>query len=280
MEARFQAAQQAIREDDPARLRELLRADPELLRLPSRDPRDHPNLLNCLVLETPPRQELERLLEMFREGGADLAGALVAGASVDNRRAVRALLDCGTPIDPETGWSALDEALYWGHAELVAELRARGARVRTLRGWAAVGDVAGVRGCFDAAGELTGRAGELAWPFARPLPVSQRRDRGALLTNALAHACQWGARETAEELLRRGAGINDLAAGFDFNGTPLHFAALHNRRAMCDWLLAEGADPAQRDGKVGQWPEEWAAYGGHSGLSRHLTAERLRRAGG
>lgn len=279
MDARFHAAQQAIREDDPERLQELLRADPELLRLPSRDPRDHPNLLNCLVLETPPRRELRALMAVFRAGGADLGSALVAAASVANLPAVQALLDWGTPIDPVAGWSALDEALYWVHPGLVGELRARGAQLRSLRAWAAVGDLDGVCGCFDAGGRLTERAGGLAWPFAMPLPVAQRHDPQALLTNALAHACQWGERETAGELVRRGADIHALAAGFDFNGTPLHFAALHDRRELCDWLLAAGADPTRRDGKVGKRPEEWAAYGGHTGLSQHLAAVRARQTG-
>ena len=141
MDPRFHAAQQAIRDDQPERLEALLRAQPELRHIASEDPRDHPNLLNCLVLELPPRRDLRALMALFREGGADLGSALVAAASVDNRPAVRALLDWGTPLNPSTGWSALDEALYWVHTGLVAELRERGAAVRSLRGWAAVGDV-------------------------------------------------------------------------------------------------------------------------------------------
>jgi hypothetical protein len=113
MDPRFHAAQQAIRDDQPERLEALLRAQPELRHVASEDPRDHPNLLNCLVLELPPRRDLRDLMALFREGGADLGSALVAAASVDNRPAVRALLDWGTPLNPSTGWSALDEALYW-----------------------------------------------------------------------------------------------------------------------------------------------------------------------
>ena len=274
MDPRFHAAQQAIRDDQPERLEALLRAQPELRHVASEDPRDHPNLLNCLVLELPPRRDLRALMALFREGGADLGSALVAAASVDNRPAVRALLDWGTPLNPSTGWSALDEALYWVHTGLVAELRERGAVVRSLRGWAAVGDVAGVRGCFDGEGRLTAEAGELAWPFGGRMPVSDLRDRDALLSNALTYACQWGQSETARELVARGAPLNALAAGFDFNGTPLHYAALHNHRALCDWLLACGADPTLRDGKVHTFPDNWAAHGGHRELSQHLARIR------
>ncbi|MFM8581604.1 MAG: ankyrin repeat domain-containing protein [Planctomycetaceae bacterium] len=276
MDARFHAAQAAIRADQPDRLEELLAAQPELLHLPSLDPRDHPNLLNCLVLETPPRRELPRLLRLFRDGGADLASALVAAASGDNRPAVEELLALGAPLDAPGGWSALDEALYWVHTDLVALLRERGASVRGLRGWAAVGDLAQVRACFDDKGELTEQAGELAWPFGRHPPGENLRDRGALMSNALGHACQWGQLEVARELVARGAEVNALVAGFDFNGTALHYAALHNHRGVCDWLLEQGADPTIRDGKVHKFPDDWATHGGHHELSAHLAGIRHR----
>jgi hypothetical protein len=67
-------------------------------------------------------------------------------------------------------------------------------------------------------------------------PEEVRHDRRQLINNALVFAASWGQKEAAGELLTRGAEINAIPAGFDFAGTPLHYAALNNRREMADWL--------------------------------------------
>lgn len=76
------------------------------------------------------------------------------------------------------------------------------------------------------------------------------------------------------ELLGRGADINAIPAGFDFAGTPLHYAALRGRRDIVDWLLSHGADPTIRDPKVNSLPEGWAAHDGHAELSGYLKVRR------
>lgn len=83
-----------------------------------------------------------------------------------------------------------------------------------------------------------------------------------------------GQQATAGELLARGADVNAVPAGFDFAGTPLHYAALNNRHEMAGWLLHRGADPALRDAKVDNTPDGWAEYAQHLDLASHLRGIR------
>ena len=68
--------------------------------------------------------------------------------------------------------------------------------------------------------------------------------------------------------------MNLIPAGFDFAGTPLHYAALRGRRDMVDHLLRHGADPAVRDSKIGKLPEDWAEHDGHRDLAEYLRLVR------
>lgn len=277
MDAQFLPAQRAITADDAEEVERLVRADPSLAT--ARSGCDHPTLLCCLVLEMPPRRNLDHLIRLFAELGAELTGPLGAAACIDNVPAVQTLLDLGAPIAGDGTWSPLEEALYWGHAATVELLLARGAPVDNLRKYAALGDLQGVQRCFTEDGRLTPEAGEVAWPFGPTIPDEVRRDARQIINNALVFAAAWGQTETAGELLRRGAQINAIPAGFDFAGTPLHYAALGNRREMVDWLLARGADPAIHDTKVHNTPDGWADYAQHAELATYLRSVRDRRAG-
>jgi hypothetical protein len=153
----------------------------------------------------------------------------------------------------------------------------RGAVPRNLRCYAALGDREGIARCFGPSGELTGAAGEVAWPFSRAsIPEPVRRDRQQILGNALVFAAAWGQIAAVDGLLGRGAPVNLIPAGFDYAGTALHYAALQGRREMVDHLLAVGADPAVQDTKIGKLPEDWAAHGGHAELAEHLRQRRER----
>jgi len=279
MDQKFLPSQAAIVADDDGKLERLLRADPSLATARSLSPCDHPTLLCCLVLEMPPRRSLDDLIRLFAQFGAELSGPLGSAASIDNVRAAEVLLDLGAPIAGDGTWSPLEEALYWGHSSTVALLLKRGAPVDNLRKYAALGDLQGVKRCFDGDHRLNQEAGEVAWPFGPTIPADVRRDRGQIINNALVFAAAWGQRETAGELLTRGAAINAIPAGFDFAGTPLHYAALNNQREMVDWLLDRGADPAIRDRKVQNTADGWAHYAGHSELGDHLRSIRERHGG-
>jgi Ankyrin repeats (many copies) len=279
MDDKFLPAQAAILSDNAKELERLVRADPSLATDRSLSTCDHPTLLCCLVLEMPTRRSLGRLIGLFSQFGAELNGPLVAAACVDNVLGVETLLDLGAVITEEGRWSPLEEALYWGHSSTVELLMQRGAPVDNLRKYAALGDIQGVRRCFDGDGRLSLQAGEVSWPFGATIPEEVCHDRRQIINNALVFAASWGQKEAAGELLTRGAEINAIPAGFDFAGTPLHYAALNNRREMADWLLERWADPAVRDTKVQNTPDGWAEYAHHSLLADYLRSIRERRAG-
>lgn len=274
MDDKFIPAQAAIISNNPEELERLVRSDPSLATDRSLSKCDHPSLLCCLVLEMPPQRSLAYLIRLFVEFGAELDGPIGAAACIDNVVGVETLLDLGAPVAGDGTWSPLEEALYWGHSATVELLLKHGAPVDNLRKYAALDDLDGVKRCFDTNGQLNQEAGEVAWPFGPTIPEELRSDRQQIVNNALVYAAAWGRQRTAGDLLARGAEINAIPAGFDFAGTPLHYAALNNRREMADWLLGRGADPTLRDTKVGNAPDGWAEYAKHMELARHLRSIR------
>ena len=200
MDDKFLMAQAAIVSDNAEELERLVRADPSLAKDRSLS-RDHPTLLQCLVLEMPARRSLGHLTRLFAQFGAELNGPLVAAASGDNILGVEVLLNLGASIAGEGKWSPLEEALYWGHASIVVLLLKRGAPVDNLRKFAAIGDRQGLRRCFEDDGRLNGEAGEVAWPFGPTIPEEVRHDRLQIMNNSLVFAAAWGQSETAGELL-------------------------------------------------------------------------------
>jgi len=70
--------------------------------------------------------------------------------------------------------------------------------------------------------------------------------------------------------------VNLIPAGFDYAGTPLHYAAFQGRREMVDLLLQQGADPAVRDTKIDKLAEDWAQHSQHGALAEYLRLARER----
>ena len=273
MDEQFRSAQAAICDGDLDRFELLLAEDPVLATARSRC--SHPTLLQCLVLTISEQPSLERSIRALAERGAELTDPLIAACGVDNARAVAALLDLGANIEGNGKWSPLEEALYWGSRKAVDLLRSRGAAVDSLRKAAGVGQTDYVVRCFTESGELTTAAGWVRWPwFDKPIPDAIRLDRQQIVDNALVYAAAWCRIDAANELLARGANINARPAGFDFTGTPLHYAALNGRWKMTAFLLEHGADPASRDAKMDNTPDGWARHGGHHELAEHLARVR------
>lgn len=272
MDNKFLPAQSAIVANDAEKLERLVRADPSLAKDRSLKTCDHPTLLCALVLEMPARKSLAHLIRLFSQFGAELNGPLIAATCIDNVLGVESLLDLGASIAGKGVWSPLEEALYWCHTSTVELLLKRGAPVDNLRKYSALGDLEGVKRCFDGDGRLNLQAGEVAWPFGDNIPKEVRDDRRQIINNALVFAASWGQREVAGELLSQGAEINAIPAGFDFAGTALHYAALNDRREMVDWLLERGANPTLRDTKVQNTPDGWAEYAHHSQLANYLRS--------
>jgi uncharacterized protein len=276
MDERFHPAQAALAAGDVESLASLLQASPGLAGSISQA-NDHPTLLQCLVLTMPPVDKLEELIDLLAGHGAELTDPLTAACGCDNTRAVMILLDLGAKIDGQGGWSPLDEALYFGHEAVVTLLLQQGAAVNGLRAAAGVGDLEKVIHCFDETGTLTAEAGEIAWPFNwKAIPPEVRRDRRQMLGNALVYVASWGRVEVAKYLLNQGAQVNLIPEGFDYSGTPLHYAAFQGRREMVDLLLSRGADPAVRDTKIDKLAEDWAEHSGHGDLAEYLRLARQR----
>jgi ankyrin repeat protein len=276
MDERFHPAQDALARGDVEGLAALLAADPTLASGRSYA-WDHPTLLQCLVLTMPPIDRLEALIDLLADHGAELTDPLIAACGIGNLRAVVRLLDLDARIDGNGQWSPLEEALYFGHTACVALLRERGASVTNLRTAAGVGDLPRVAACFDEAGNPTAAAGEVAWPFnagSSSIPDDVRRDPRQIVNNALVYAAACDRAEVVDFLLERGGDVNAIPAGFDYAGTPLHYAAFRGHRAMVDHLLTRGADPSIRDTKVNGCPEGWAEHSGHAELAEYLRSVR------
>jgi hypothetical protein len=170
---------------------------------------------------------------------------------------VRILLDHG--VDPNTrGYhpilgdqTAYEVAVRFGHATAAAMLEAAGGHtdrlddVDLLLAAAYSGDARTLAALRDRVGDL---------PRHRPR---------ALRTAAELHGIPALAR------------LLDL--GYDVDGTgsdqvtALHEAALRGDAAMCDWLLAHGADRTVRDRHFHATPAGWAAHAGHRALAETLA---------
>jgi ankyrin repeat protein len=101
-----------------------------------------------------------RLVEEATDGRRDHAEALHEAAAEGRREAAAILLDLGIPIDRpgQMGGTPLHHAAWWGHADVVAELLARGAdphlRAEPGVGGSALGWAA--HGSFHSPGPVAG----------------------------------------------------------------------------------------------------------------------------
>ena len=277
MDAKFLPAMTAIKHGRASVLAKLIESFPGLAT--SSSSCSHPNLMQCLVLDGKDL-ESETQLDMarcLRAAGSEIDGPLIAASSVGNLVLGRYLIDEGAAIDGRAdllgGWSPLEEALYWGHDDMVRLLLERGASVRNLRCAAGLGRLDIVSAFFDADETLNvERAGAINSPFMSFHNDHHSTDPQDVLDNALVYAAAAGESATVELLLERGARVNAIPPGFDFRGTPLHYAAMRGERVVCEQLLAHGADPEMLDPKVEQTPAGWARHGGHEDLARQLES--------
>ncbi len=234
MDDKFKPAEEAILSGDLARFDAIVAAAPELAT--ARSECSHPTLLQCLVLSMPPADGLERSVEALADRGAELTDPLIAAASLCNTRAGAVLLRRGANIEGNGLWSPLEEALYWNHAESVELLLKHGAKIDNLRKAAGLGRLDYVEKCLHSPDDFETLAGHIASPwFHTHFPDAVKFDRQQIIDNALVYAAAWGHIAVAEKLLAHGANINALPAGFDFTGTPLHYAALEGRDEMADF---------------------------------------------
>lgn len=286
MDRKFHPAIAAVKSDDLDKFKALVAADPSLAT--SRSTKSHPTLLQCVALDGKDKPNNVAMAEVLVDAGAELNEPLVAAASINNRAVAELLLDRGAAIDG-SGWSPLEEALYWNSQDVTALLLERGAKVQNLRIAAGLGRTDLIENYFKANGSLKPQAGKINWPWgdletitrsnhdaAGKQSLSDRvnawsQDQQGIVNNAFVYACMHGHIDAAQLLLNKGAEINTIPGGFDYAGTGLHYAALNGHRAMVDFLLEHGADRNVKDTKVGSTAAGWAEHGGHPNLRDLLS---------
>ena len=287
MNARFHPAMNAVKTDDVEQFKAALAADSSLAT--ARSTRSHPTLLQCVVLDGKDKPHNVEMAKLLIEAGAELNEPFVATASVDNRPCAELLLDHGAAIDGTSGWTPIEEALYWNSRNVLALLVERGAKVQNLRTAAGLGRTDLIESYFNEDGTLKPEAGKINWPWgdlesiersSLGGPVKQSlidrinswsQDQQGIVNNAFVFACMHGHIDAAKLLLEKGAEINAIPGGFDFAGTGLHYAALNGHRAMVEYLLAHGADRNIKDTKVDSTAAGWAEHGGHPEILDLLT---------
>ncbi|HWN10914.1 MAG TPA: ankyrin repeat domain-containing protein [Pyrinomonadaceae bacterium] len=283
MDAKFHPAITAIISGDIEGLRTMLRQDPSLAT--ARSSCSHPTLLQALAQDAVHVSNKVELAQALIDAGAEINGPLGAAACIDNVEITELLLDSGAALNGAGSWSPLEEALYWNNQGVVALLLERGATIHNLRIAAGLGRIDLIEGFFESDGSLKPEAGKIDWPFGgleksnhaskikaelQAKLASWTNDRQSIVNNAFVYACMHNHIDAARLLLEKGAEINEIAPGFDFSGTGLHYAALNGHRAMVEFLIAQGADVNIKDTKVGGTAAGWADYGGHPELKNYL----------
>ena len=205
---------QAIRDDDRATIRALLKAKPGLSRL------------------------------------ADSKGqsAIHVAAESNNPDAIEILLQ--NRADPQayfasSGHNALSWALTVDAVESAHAL-VRGGIQPDFFCAAGIGDVERVRSFFDSHGKLVAKAsrtGSSRWIAGKRMPVPPPTAREQI-SDALYFASRNGHPAVVRELLTRDP---DLSFRAFLGGTALHWAYYSGNREVVELLLQAGADPTLRD---------------------------------
>jgi hypothetical protein len=282
---------------DVSGLTRLLRADPALVRARVTSTSGHycgyfheATLLHHVAgnpsVRPLPRETVD-LAELLLDHGAEVDAATHAGpsqpddigwstlglvaTSLDARVAghqralLELLLDRGADPNFHNG-GPLIGALYYSEQPAAAYLVQRGARVDLV---AAAG-----LGRIDLMARFVRDDGSLTPDAHTLVHYSQKAERPTtahdILSVALVYACLGGHTMAAEWLLDHGAPGSGRAP-FDHDASPLHWAALHDHGAVCDLLLARGADRGMRDTSFDATASGWAAHGGHEVLAARLA---------
>ncbi len=256
----FEAAADAVVTGDAAKLTQLLREDPSLIR--ARSTRAHQSTLLHYVgangvedfrQKTPKNAvEIARMLlntgaqvdaDNGDYGGRGTALGLVA-TSVHPARAgvqialLETLLEAGaSPDGLPGGWNPLIAALHNGRGIAAQFLASRGAKL-DLEGAAGVGRLDVVQSFFDANGNL------------KPDATKTQMEDGFLWT------CEYGHTGVIEFLIERG-----LGAATKRGCTGLHWAALNAHAHIVKLLLERDAPLDVRDDNFGGTPLGWALHG-------------------
>ncbi len=280
MDARFLPALIAIQVGDAAEFERLISARPKLAT--SRSSCSHPTLMQCLALDGKdlPATTQTSMAQTLVNAGSPLDEPLIACGSVGNAVLADYLLEQGAKIDGDPsilrGWTILEEAIYWGHPDIIERALERGASVRNLHTAAGLGSVDLMALFFDGDGMVVvPDEWQLNFPFHEMSLEQQSRDPLDILDNALTYAAMSGSEDATGFLLEKGAAINSFPNGFDYRGTALHWAAIRGLKSMCQFLLERGADPTQQDWTIQKTPAEWARHANEEEIALLLERSKM-----
>lgn len=184
------------------------------------------------------------------------------------------LLDAGLDPEVESEWgqTAFEWAANMNQREAALHLRYRGSARADVWLASALGSIDEVASYFDD-GRLLPGAGRSPRPGARldGWPEDGAFRSGDAVSDAFYIACRNGHLEVARFLRARGADVD--AVGY-FGARAIHWAAGGGHAPVVDWLIAEGADPGERDPKFGGTAAGWAREFGHAELADRLEGKR------
>lgn len=237
---------------------------------------------------------LPPLLAAAGMGRADLVSRLLAeGAdprAVDSRagatslhkacqrgslECVRLLVEAGALIDAQcvsTGHTALVEAIWFKHVDVVEYLLGRGAGlgIETHYGFSLDQHIDYAKNVNKSI------AAEAAKVFACAAAVERRReaDRALVGEQRLMKAVQNGDVDSVRRLLAEGAAVDvryPILNGFDDAHTPLLVACRDGHTEIVRLLVAEGADVNAVEPTFGAVPLHKAVYNGHVEITEILV---------
>jgi len=213
---------------------------------------------------------------------------LTSALSFHAVRVVEALLDSGVAVDGVDGDGVpMAYPLHFSDRDLAEMLARRGATL-DLRFAAGVGRLDVVQSFFREDGSLRDGAGRLADPYGleRKLrgqsPLRCERTPANILSQALYFACNNDRLEVADLLISRGADINAIVPGLDFQGTVLHrivslesgkhaaWATAERLWPIVQFLLDRGASLTIRDREHRGTPFGWAYFCGRNDILDRL----------
>lgn len=258
----FERAADAIVSGDIKGLRDLLAANPHLIR--ERSTREHRSTLLHYVSangvedfrqKTP--ANIVEITKLLLDSGADVRaesdayrgrsttlGLTATSWHPENAgvqiKLMDLLIERGAEVDGPGGGSGVNDCLHNGRGEAAAHLAERGAKL-DLEGAAGVGRLDIVESFFSPDGK------------AKP-PATEQQVR-----DAFAWACQFGRTAVAEFLLTK-ASLTE--AKLRHHGqTGLHWASLGGHADTAELLIRHGAPVNLREETFGGAPIDWALYG-------------------
>ena len=278
--AAFGEAARAVVGGDVATLRELVARDPSLVHARSGDA-CRATLLHFVAANGVP-DELQRtppnaveVCRLLLESGAQPDATCDAYGGGPNATSLCLLVSSWHPFErglqPDlvrelvTGGARVDglrddgaplaTALVFGYTRAAEVLVELGARVDNLFFAAGLGRLDEVRAWFDAKGRLReGALGRYAPVLREPLPNEPTQ----IVQEALHFAVTHGRADVLELLLARGARADAATRGHHAE-QPLCQALFVGEYGTIPILVAHGADPGRRDGKLGRSARELAS---------------------